>query len=144
MINMSVVTNPPYLEKDTTDHRIAVSEIDQEFLARFANTLQDIQLTKTKTKSGEEMTRPASRYGSSRKVQTAMEEMKRNYVQKEERKEKVLLEKEKDLWENENWRKRMKDLNSSFSKLTPIDEGKKIIAGKGQAFVVDLDSLEDF
>merc|ERR1719312_800166 len=140
MINMSVVTNPPYLEKDTPDHRIGVSEIDQEFLARFASTLQDIQLTKTKTKSGEEMTR----YGSSRKVQTAMEEMKRNYVKKEERKEKVLLEKEKDLWENENWRNRMKDLNSSFTKLTPIDEGKKIIAGKGQAFVVDLDALEDF
>merc|ERR1719250_191433 len=140
MINMSVVTNLPYLEKDTPDHRIAVSEIDQEFLARFANTLQDIQLTKTKT--GEEITRPASRYGSSRKVQTAMEEMKRNYVHKEERKEKVLLEKEKDLWEKKNWRKRMKDLNSSFSKLTPIDEGKKIIAGKGQAFVVDLDALE--
>ena len=141
---MSVVTNSPYLEKDTTSHTIAVSEIDQEFLARFANTLQDIQLTKTKTKSGDVIPRPASRYGSSRKVQTAKEEMKMNYIRKEVKKEEVLLEKEKDLWENENWRKRMKDLNSSFSKLTPIDEGKKIVAGKGQAFVVDLDLLEDF
>ena len=141
---MSVVTNSPYLEKDTSSHNIAVSEIDQEFLARFANTLQDIQLTKTKTKAGEKIPRPASRYGSSRKVQTAKEEMKMNYIKKEERKEGVLLEKEKDLWENENWRNRMKDLNSSFSKLTPIDEGKKIVAGKGQAFVVDLDLLEDF
>ena len=139
---MSVVTNSPYLEKDNTSHNIAVSEIDQEFLARFANTLQDIQMTKTK--AGEETPRPASRYGSSRKVQTAKEEMKMNYIKKEERKEGVLLEKEKDLWENENWRNRMKDLNSSFSKLTPIDEGKKIVAGKGQAFVVDLDLLEDF
>ena len=141
---MSVVTNSPYLENDTSGHNIAVSEIDQEFLARFANTLQDIQLTKAKTKTGEVIPRPASRYGSSRKVQTAKEEMKMNYIKKEERKEGVLLEKEKDLWENENWRNRMKDLNSSFSKLTPIDEGKKIVAGKGQAFVVDLDLLEDF
>jgi hypothetical protein len=29
------------------------------------------------------------------------------------------------------------DLNSSFSKLPPIIRGKKVKAGKGQAFIVD-------
>jgi hypothetical protein len=31
----------------------------------------------------------------------------------------------------------LQDLNSSFSKLPPISKGKKVKAGKSQAFIVD-------
>ena len=54
----------------------------------------------------------------------------------EEKKEKVFMEGEKELWETGDWRDHVKDLNGSFSKLPPINRGKKI-AGKGQAFVVE-------
>ena len=46
------------------------------------------------------------------------------------------MEGEKELWETGDWRDHVKDLNGSFSKLPPINRGKKI-AGKGQAFVVE-------
>ena len=161
---MSVSTTSDYYSEsheyiqstdNTTDYQrkaansIPVSETDKEFLERIAPTLQDIQLTKVwchgsvARPADDVMTRPVSRYGSSKKIQNAMAEKKRNHKKKEESKEKVLAEKEKELWETENWRDRVKDLSSSFSKLTPISEGKKIIAGRGQAFVVDLNMLEE-
>ena len=46
------------------------------------------------------------------------------------------MEGEKELWETGDWRDHVKDLNCSFSKLPPINRGKKI-AGRGQAFVVE-------
>ena len=139
---MSVTTATQYLPGSEKDHPLLVSATDQIFLARMSSTLQDIKMTKLS--SGEQVDRPKSRYGSSMKIQQAMAEKRMDHNKKEEKREKVLLEKEKDLWENENWRERVKDLSSSFSKLTPINEGNKIVAGRGQAFVVDLDLLDFF
>ena len=157
---MSVAANPQYAQSDAKDtdwvgntkntRTLPVSDIDLEFLSRISRTLEDIKLTKVRCEGmvpgseSNELDRPKSRYGSSKEIQTAMAEKKKNHQRKEEKREKVLLDKEKDLWENENWRDRVKDLSSSFSKLNPIDEGKKIVTGRGQAFVVDLDLLEDF
>ena len=139
---MSAATATQYQASSDKDYPLPVSATDQLFLARISSTLEDIKMTKVGGSSGEQA-RPKSRYGSSIKIQQAMAEKKRDHHKREETREKVLLEKEKDLWENQNWRDRVKDLSSSFSKLTPINEGNKIVAGRGQAFVVDLDLLED-
>jgi len=51
-------------------------------------------------------------------------------------KDKVLCDVEKELWDSGDWRDQIKDLNSSFSKLPPISKGKKVVEGKGQAFII--------
>ena len=64
--------------------------------------------------------------------------LRENKKEMEERKEKVMVEGEKELWETDNWREHVKDLNASFSKLPPISRDKKRVEGKGESFVVDL------
>ena len=115
-----------------------VSDVDKEFLERISSTLRDIRLTRIPN----DAERPKSRFGSSAQIQKAMAEKKSEFTKKEDDMNQALLDKERDLWENERWRDRVKDLNSSFSKITPICQGKKIVAGKGQAFIVDLDNLD--
>ena len=64
--------------------------------------------------------------------------MRENKKEMEEKKEKVMVEGEKELWETDDWREHVKDLNASFSKLPPISRDKKRVEGKGESFVVDL------
>ena len=140
---MSLTTQRPKENQEFSSdlQTVAVSTVDKEFLERIAPTLEDIQLTRVGDMV--QQSRPKSRYGSSREIQQAMAEKRRNYQKKEEKRGEVLSEKETDLWENEKWRDRIKDLSSSFSKLLPIHEGKRTIAGKGQSFIVDVSLLED-
>ena len=52
--------------------------------------------------------------------------------------EMALINVEKELWESGDWRENIKDLNSSFSKLPPIQkENRTTRDGKSQAFLVD-------
>ena len=96
---MSVTTATQYLPSSEKDHTLPVSATDQIFLARISSTLEEIKMTKVFESSGDQLARPKSRYGASIKIQQAMAEKKRDHHKEEEKREKVLLEKEKDLWE---------------------------------------------
>ena len=73
--------------------------------------------------------------GLRRKIEEGKLEMKKLDVKKEEI---ALIHVEKELWESGEWRENIKDLNSSFSKLPPIQKENRLKKdGKSQAFVVD-------
>merc|ERR1712223_650449 len=76
--------------------------------------------------------------GLRKKIDAAKKEkeQKRSDESSDKKKEKVLMDVEKELWESGDWRVNIKDLNASFSKLSPIIKENKV-ANSGQAFVVD-------
>ena len=70
-----------------------------------------------------------------RKIEEGKIEMKKLDVKVEDI---ALVNVERELWESEDWRENIKDLNSSFSKLPPIIKDNRVKhGGKSQAFVVE-------
>ena len=113
-----------------------VSETDQKFVENLAKNLSKIKVRRNSLPDALHSFKEQHQSRQKTKLREKIIEGKRNMQEYEEKKEKMFLEGEKEMWESGDWRDHVKDLNCSFSKLPPINRGKKI-AGKGQAFVVE-------
>ena len=117
-----------------------VSEADQKFVESLERNVAKIKARRKSLpgtiKSSEDDEEARKKLPVNNELRKKILEGKKDLQKHEEKKEKVFMEGEKELWESGDWRDHVKDLNGSFSKLPPINRGKKI-AGKGQAFVVE-------
>ena len=109
-----------------------VSVTDKNFIEEISENLKKIKKRKTSLQLEKEENKERKSSLQLRKT------LRDNKKEMEERKEKVMVEGEKELWEIGDWREHVKDLNASFSKLPPITRDKRMVKGKGESFVVDV------
>eukprot|EP00090_Calanus_glacialis_P043723 TRINITY_DN77468_c0_g1_i1.p2 TRINITY_DN77468_c0_g1~~TRINITY_DN77468_c0_g1_i1.p2 ORF type:complete len:118 (-),score=47.87 TRINITY_DN77468_c0_g1_i1:59-412(-) len=109
-----------------------VSFTDLHFIEEISENLKKIERRRKSLQLEEEGNRERK---SSLHLRKTLKQDKKEMLEK---KEKVMVDREKELWETGDWREHVKDLNASFSKLPPISREKKRVEGKGESFVVDL------
>ena len=126
----------------STSHPLPDSFSDKQFLDQVAETAKIFDVKKRvlpgpimKTDDGGE-NREERKY---RKEMSAIILDRKKEIQKKELKVKSLLPRrcERQLWDSAEWRERNKDLNQSFSKLSPIRSERKNVQGKGESFVLN-------
>ena len=125
-----------HIKTTTSPTRITslVSSNDMKLLEKLPFS-QNLHKIKTSKNLNDEAGSKQSKCGNNSDLKRTMVESKRALVA-QAGKEPHLAEGEAELWHSGDWREQIKDLNASFSKLPPISKGKKIIAGKGESFVV--------
>ena len=119
-----------------------VSETDQKFVEKLSENVGKINIRRRSlpgaiNPSEEEVKKRKSKIPVNIELRKKILEGKKDLQKHEEKKEKTFMEGEKELWQSGDWRDHVKDLNASFSKLPPINRGKKIVEGRGQSFVVE-------
>ena len=120
------------LRRSTSNH-IPVSFSDQRFLDQVAETTKIFDVKKRVLPGPVRNTEEEGNWKQKKNTREL------NDMLRERKKVMSVLLRggERQLWGSGDWREKNKDLNQSFSKLSPIISGRKVVRGKEETFVLN-------
>ena len=114
---------------------IPVAFSDQEFLDQVAETTKIFDVKKRLLPGPVRNTEEDGNWKQRRNINVMNNMIEGKQVMKDREEKSVLLRGgERRLWESSDWREKNKDLNQSFTKLSPIITGRKSVQG-GMSYV---------
>jgi hypothetical protein len=125
----------------STSLPLPVSFTDQAFLDQVAETTK-IFYVKKRVLPGPVMKTEEDWKWKGKKCSTELNTIireRKKELKEKEVKDKNVLQRggERQLWGSADWREGEKDLNHSFSKLSPIRSGRRAVRGRAECFVLN-------
>ena len=125
----------------STSRPFPVSFSDQRFLDQVAETTKIFDVKKRVLPGPVRNTEEEGNWKKEKntgELNDMIRERKKEMREKEMKEKSVLLRGgERQLWGSGDWREKNKDLNQSFSKLSPIISGRKAVRGKGETYILN-------